>query len=73
MTNTETGQTYQYGVTYTGVNNGGNHISWIEPTGDPEEDAEALLLELAHWKRRSGQIKPNRIVRRPVGEIEVVE
>ena len=36
------GEQYQYGVTYTGLKHGGQHMQWVESTGDAEWDKETL-------------------------------
>ena len=60
---------YQYGVTYIGMNNGGHHIEWVEPTDDPEWDKETLQLLIKRWKKRGQSPK---IVRRRVSQPEVI-
>ena len=60
---------YQYGVTYTGLNHGGQHFQWVESTGDTEWDKETLQLLIKRWKKRGQSPK---IVRRRVSPPEVV-
>ena len=60
---------YQYGVTYTGLNHGGQHFQWVESTGDTEWDKETLQLLVKRWKKRGQSPK---IVRRRVSPVEVV-
>lgn len=60
---------YQYGVTYTGVNHGGQYIDWIENTGDQEDLEEELEHTLRIWRKRG---QNPRIVRRLVSEPEEV-
>lgn len=62
--------TWQYGVTYTGVNHGGDHMEWIEITDDPEWDKETLALKARQWRKRG---QSPRIVRRRVSPVEVME
>ena len=59
-------ETYEYGVTYTGVKHGGHHIEWVEPTGDAEWDKETLQLLIKRWKRKGQSPK---VVRRRVSPI----
>ena len=60
---------YQYGVTYTGLKHGGQHMQWVESTGDAEWDKETLQLLIKRWKRKGQSPK---IVRRRVSPPEVV-
>lgn len=60
---------YQYGVTYIGVNHGGQHIEWVESTGDTEWDKETLQLLIKRWKRKGQSPK---VVRRRVSPPEVI-
>lgn len=60
---------YQYGVTYTGINHGGHHIEWVEPTGDTEFDKETLQIIMKHWEKWGQSPK---IVRRRVSQPEVI-
>jgi len=60
---------YQYGVTYTGLNHGGQHFQWVESTGDTEWDKETLQLLVKRWKKRGQSPK---IVRRRVSAPEVI-
>ena len=60
---------YQYGVTYTGLNHGGQHFQWVESTGDTEWDKETLQLLVKRWKKRGQSPK---IVRRRVSPPEVI-
>ena len=60
---------YQYGVTYTGLNHGGQHIQWVESTGDDEWDKETLQLLVKRWKKRGQSPK---IVRRRISPPEVI-
>lgn len=60
---------YQYGVTYTGLNHGGQHIQWVESSGDDEWDKETLQWLIKRWKRRGQSPK---IVRRRVSPPEVI-
>lgn len=60
---------YQYGVSYIGVNRGGNHIEWVEPTGDTDLDQETLQIIMKHWEQWGQSPK---IVRRRVSKPEVV-
>ena len=60
---------YQYGVTYTGLKHGGQHIQWVESTGDTEWDKETLQLLVKRWKKRGQSPK---IVRRRVSQPEVI-
>ena len=60
---------YQYGVTYTGLKHGGQHIEWVESTGDTEWDKETLQLLVKRWKKRGQSPK---IVRRRVSQPEVI-
>ena len=60
---------YQYGVTYTGLNHGGQHLQWVENTGDAEWDKETLQLLIKRWKKRGQSPK---IVRRRVSQPEVI-
>ena len=60
---------YQYGVTYTGLKHGGQHIEWVESTGDTEWDKETLQLLVKRWKKRGQSPK---IVRRRVSAPEVI-
>lgn len=60
---------YQYGVTYTGLNHGGQHLQWVESTGDTEWDKETLQLLVKRWKKRGQSPK---IVRRRVSQPEVI-
>lgn len=60
---------YQYGVTYTGLNHGGQHIQWVESTGDAEWDKETLQLLIKRWKKQGQSPK---IVRRRVSPTEVI-
>ena len=60
---------YQYGVTYTGLKHGGQHIEWVEPTGDAELDKETLHLLASRWERKGQSPK---IVRRRVSPVEVI-
>ena len=60
---------YQYGVTYTGLNHGGQHFQWVESTGDTEWDKETLQLLVKRWKKRGQSPK---IVRRRVSQPEVI-
>ena len=62
-------ETYEYGVTYIGVNHGGHHIEWVESTGDAEFDKETLHLLASRWERK-GQFP--KIVRRRVSQPEVI-
>ena len=63
------GEQYQYGVTYTGLNHGGQHFQWVESTGDAEWDKETLQLLIKRWKRRGQSPK---VVRRRVSPPEVI-
>ena len=60
---------YQYGVTYTGLKHGGQHIEWVEPTEDAEFDKETLQLLIKQWKKEGQSPK---IVRRRVSAPEVI-
>ena len=60
---------YQYGVTYTGLNHGGQHVQWVESTGDAEWDKETLQWLIKRWKRQGQSPK---IVRRRVSPPEVI-
>ena len=60
---------YQYGVTYTGLKHGGQHIQWVESTGDTEWDKETLQWLIKRWKKQGQSPK---IVRRRVSTVEVV-
>ena len=60
---------YQYGVTYTGLNHGGQHIEWVEPTKDAEFDKETLQLLIKHWKKEGQSPK---IVRRRISAPEII-
>lgn len=60
---------YQYGVTYTGINHGGNHIEWVDPTGDTEFDKETLQIIVKRWEQWGQSPK---IVRRRVSQPEVI-
>ena len=60
---------YQYGVTYTGLNHGGQHIQWVEPSGDDEWDKETLQWLIKRWKKQGQSPK---IVRRRVSAPEVI-
>ena len=60
---------YQYGVTYTGLKHGGQHIEWVEPTKDAEFDKETLQLLIKRWKKEGQSPK---IVRRRVSAPEVI-
>ena len=60
---------YQYGVTYIGLNHGGQHFQWVESTGDAEWDKETLQLLVKRWKKRGQSPK---IVRRRVSQPEVI-
>ena len=62
-------ETYEYGVTYIGVNHGGQHTEWVESTGDAEWDKETLQLLVKHWKIKGQSPK---IVRRRVSQPEVI-
>ena len=62
-------ETYEYGVTYIGVNHGGHHIEWVESTGDAEFDKDSLQLLVKRWKRRGQSPK---VVRRRVSPPEVI-
>lgn len=62
-------ETYQYGVTYTGLNHGGQHFQWVESTGDDEWDKETLQWLIKRWKRQGQSPK---IVRRRVSPPEVI-
>ena len=62
-------ETYEYGVTYIGVNHGGHHIEWMESTGDAEWDKDSLQLLVKRWKRRG---QSPRVVRRRVSPPEVI-
>lgn len=63
-------ETWEYGVTYTGLKHGGNHIEWVESTDDPEWDKETLDLKVRQWCKRG---QSPRIVRRRVSPVEVME
>ena len=63
-------ETYEYGVTYIGVNHGGQHTEWVESTGDTEWDKETLQLLVKRWKRKGQSPK---VVRRRVSPPEVME
>lgn len=58
---------YQYGVSYIGINRGGLHIKWVEPTGDPQFDKDTLQINLKHWQKLGHAAK---IVRRRVSKPE---
>lgn len=58
---------YQYGVSYIGVNRGGHHIEWVEPTGDTDLDKETLQIIVKHWEQWGQSPK---IVRRRVSKPE---
>jgi len=60
---------YQYGVTYTGLNHGGQHMQWVESTGDDEWDKETLQLLIKRWKKKGQSPK---VVRRRVSPPEVI-
>lgn len=60
---------YQYGVTYTGLKHGGQHIQWVESTGDTEWDKETLQLLIKRWKKQGQSPKT---VRRRVSPPEVI-
>ena len=60
---------WQYGVTYTGLNHGGQHIQWVESTGDDEWDKETLQWLIKRWKNQGQSPK---IVRRRISPPEVV-
>ena len=60
---------YQYGVTYTGLKHGGQHIQWVESTGDTEWDKETLQWLIKRWKKQGQSPK---IVRRRVSSPEVI-
>ena len=60
---------YQYGVTYTGVKHGGQHIEWVEPTGDAELDEDRLQIVVKGWKQMGQSPK---VVRRRVSPPEVI-
>lgn len=62
-------ETYQYGVTYIGLNHGGQHIQWVESTGDTEWDKETLQWLIKRWKKQGQSPK---IVRRRVSPPEVI-
>src|SRR5699024_1236707 len=62
-------ETYEYGVTYIGVNHGGHHIEWVESTGDAEFDTDSLQLLVKRWKKRGQSPK---IVRRRISAPEVI-
>lgn len=62
-------ETYEYGVTYIGVNHGGQYIEWVESTGDAEWDKDSLQLLVKRWKRREQSPK---VVRRRVSPPEVI-
>lgn len=64
------GGEYQYGVTYVGINHGGHHIEWVEPTGDAEVDKETLHLLASRWERKGQSPK---VVRRRVSPPELCE
>ena len=63
------GEQYQYGVTYTGLNHGGQHFQWVVSTGDAEWDKETLQLLIKRWKKQGQSPK---IVRRRVSPPEVI-
>ena len=60
---------WQYGVTYTGLNHGGQHVQWVESTGDTEWDKETLQWLIKRWKKQGQSPKT---VRRRVSPVEVV-
>ena len=60
---------WQYGVTYTGLNHGGQHIQWVESTGDDEWDKETLQWLIKRWKNQGQSPK---IVRRRISPPEVI-
>lgn len=59
---------YQYGVSYIGMNHGGLHIEWVEPTGDPEFDKALLRRTTKRWEKRGQSPK---VVRRRVSKPEL--
>lgn len=61
---------YQYGVSYIGVNRGGHHIEWVEPTGDTDLDKETLQIIVKHWEKWGQSPK---IVRRRISQPEEVK
>lgn len=65
------GMTIQYGVKYTGLSYGGDHVEWIEPTGDNDVDVEMLHFAQRRWQNMG---QPGTIVTRYVtGPTEVKE
>lgn len=60
---------YQYGVTYTGLKHGGQHVQWVESTGDTEWDKETLQWLIKRWKKQGQSPKT---VRRRVSPPEVI-
>lgn len=62
-------ETWQYGVTYTGLNHGGHHIEWVEPTGDAEMDKD-ILQRIVKRCEKWGQFP--KVVRRRVSPPETI-
>lgn len=62
-------EAWEYGVTYTGLNHGGQHIQWVESTGDTEWDKETLQWLIKRWKKQGQSPKT---VRRRVSPPEVI-
>lgn len=60
---------YQYGVRYIGINHGGTHIEWVEPTDDPELDKD-ILQRIVISGEKWGQFP--KVVRRRVSPVEEV-
>lgn len=60
---------YQYGVSYIGMNRGGLHTEWVEPTGDAKFDKALLRRTLKRWEKWGQSPK---VVRRRVSQPEVI-
>lgn len=60
---------YQYGVRYIGLNHGGYHIEWVEPSGDAELDKN-ILQSIVTRGKKWGQFPE--AVRRRISPPEVV-